>query len=264
MSGPLGSLGPQAAKSRRRIAEKNISLCLHELGEKDRQSILRDHFRLLVFSFLSEGILAFSSEKRLFQEAVIEGEEHLEAISGRPAILFGMHFCAMSWLTLVSRGLKIVAIYRKPKIAAFDKLFRRTRMRYGVVLVTSREGLRPVLAQMRKGRSYLCLPDHDLGPRQSIFVPFFRIPTATTPVLSRLGQMTGAMVLPIETMIASTPPYFRIRVHPPLEDFPSGDQAADTARMNAFIEERVREAPAQYYWVHKRFKTRPPGEDKIY
>ena len=112
--------------------------------------------------------------------------------------------------------------------------------------------------------TFFYLPDMDLGPRDSLFVPFFGVPTATVTGLSRLARMTGARVVPCITRQLPGAAGYVTRFYPAWEDFPGPGVEADTRRMNAFIEERAREMPEQYYWLHKRFKTRPPGEPRFY
>jgi KDO2-lipid IV(A) lauroyltransferase len=138
-------------------------------------------------------------------------------------------------------------------------------VRFGDPLLFSRQdGIRPVVRALRDGIPFYYLPDMDLGPRESIFVPFFGVPTATVPALSRLAQVSRARVVPIVTRQLPDGEGYAARFYPAWDDFPTGDIAADTQRMNEFIEAMVREMPEQYYWVHKRFKTRPPGQLKPY
>ena len=113
-------------------------------------------------------------------------------------------------------------------------------------------------------RSFYYLPDQDLGKRDSIFVPFFGVNTATITGLARLARLARAVVVPAVTRQLPGAQGYELRFYPAWDNFPSDDVEADTRRMNAFIEDRVREMPEQYYWVHRRFKTRPPGEPSLY
>ena len=122
--------------------------------------------------------------------------------------------------------------------------------------------MRAALRPIREGVPFYFLPDMDLGPRDALFVPFFGVPAATVTSVSRLARIARAKVVPCVTTLARDG--YVVRLYPAWEDFPSGDLEADTRRMNAFIEERVLEMPAQYLWTHKRFKTRPPGEPDFY
>ena len=115
---------------------------------------------------------------------------------------------------------------------------------------------------MKDGRPFYYLPDMDFGPKESIFVPFFGVPAATIPALSRLVRLTGARVVPV--ISRQVPDGYEIEVMPPWENFPGESVEADTAMMNRFIESQVLTMPEQYFWVHKRFKTRPPGQQGVY
>jgi KDO2-lipid IV(A) lauroyltransferase len=155
------------------------------------------------------------------------------------------------------------SIYSRQKNPFLDDIFLRARTRFGnPVLVSRQEGLRAVVRTIRAGHPFYFLPDMDFGPRDSIFVPFFGVPTATITAMPRIAQLTGARILPVITRQVGDG--YEVRFYPPWEDYPTGDLAADVRRMNAFIEERVLEMPEQYFWAHKRFKTRPPGERSPY
>jgi len=150
------------------------------------------------------------------------------------------------------------------KDAKFNELLLRGRTRFGDQrLVSRQEGIRATLAAMREGRPFYYLPDQDYGPRDAIFVPFFGVPAATVPGLSRIARVAGAKVLPCVTRMLPGGGYL-LRIEPPWENFPTQDPAADTRRMNEYIERRVLEMPEQYLWMHKRFKTRPQGEAGFY
>ena len=122
----------------------------------------------------------------------------------------------------------------------------------------------PVVKPLKSGMPFYYLPDMDLGGRDSVFVPFFGVPAATITGLSRIAQLAGAVIVPCVTRQLPEARVISLRFYPAWDDFPSGDLEADARRMNAFIEERVREMPEQYYWLHKRFKTRPAGEPNPY
>jgi KDO2-lipid IV(A) lauroyltransferase len=147
----------------------------------------------------------------------------------------------------------------------FDALLRRGRERWGPVrLITRSEGIKPIIRALRDGLPYFMLPDMDFGAKDAAFVPFFGIPAATLTALPRLAAATGAKVIPV---IATFMPHYkgyRVVFYPKWENYPGEDMLEATRRMNAFIEERVREAPAEYFWTHKRFKTRPQGEPSLY
>ena len=117
---------------------------------------------------------------------------------------------------------------------------------------------------MREGLPFYYLPDMDFGLRDSVFVPFFGVNAATITGVSRLAKLTGAAVVPVIATQRPKGAGYDVRFLPAFDNFPSGDDVADARRVNAFIEDRVRENTPQYLWTHKRFKTRPPGEASLY
>jgi KDO2-lipid IV(A) lauroyltransferase len=156
-------------------------------------------------------------------------------------------------------------VYSNQKDSTFNRILLSGRTRFVEPLLFSRQdGIRPVVRAIRTGLPFYYLPDMDFGDRDSIFVPFFGVPAATITGLSRIAQLAGAVVVPAVTRQLPSAEGYVLRFYPAWSDFPGPDVAHDTRRMNAFIEERVREMPEQYYWVHKRFKTRPPGEKPLY
>jgi KDO2-lipid IV(A) lauroyltransferase len=154
-------------------------------------------------------------------------------------------------------------IYRRPPSDAVDRWLRAGRQRFGDMLLLERdEGVKPIVRSLRQGRALYLLPDMDFGPQESIFVPFFGVPAATLPSLPRFARLGGARVLSVVTRL--TPQGYEVQVHPAWPGYPSGDLAADTRLMNERLEGYIRAEPEQYYWVHKRFKTRPAGEPPVY
>ena len=196
----------------------------------------------------------------------IEGLEHWQAVQERPVIWLAPHFVGLDMggvrLTADHPG---VSMYSRQKIKAVDDLLLHARTRFSPSLLVSRqEGLKPVIKAMKRKLPFYYLPDMDFGARDAEFVPFFGVPAATITALPRLVKLTGAAVVPVITRQLPGGKGYVTRLYPAWENFPSDDPYADTLRMNQFIEERVREMPEQYFWLHKRFKTRPPGEKKIY
>jgi KDO2-lipid IV(A) lauroyltransferase len=158
-----------------------------------------------------------------------------------------------------------VSIYSRQKNAYVNRLLERYRTRFHPVTLLSRQdGIRGAIREMQRGLPFYYLPDQDYGPRDSVFVPFFGVPAATITGLARVARLAGAAVVPVVTRMLPGGAGYEVRLYPAWEDFPTDDPVADARRMNAFIEDRVREMPEQYNWVHKRFKTRPPGDAKFY
>ncbi len=260
----LGGLLYRLAPQRRRVAQANIDACLPELPASERHALVHQAFRVFGQGFLDRAILWHASATRIRALVRLEGGSHLAALAGRPVILLAPHFAGLdaAWSRL-SLDSRLVTIYANQKDPLFNAALLAGRRRFNDPLLLSRqEGVRAALRALKQGLPLYYLPDMDLGARDSAFVPFFGIPTATVTAVSRLARMSGATILPcIATM---TDAGYTVTIHPPWPDYPGASVEADTGRMNAFIEDMVRAAPAQYHWLHKRFKTRPPGAAPIY
>lgn len=263
----VGLAGYALVARRRRICLRNLELCFPDLPAAERRALARRHFRWLGRSYLERGLLRWAGERRLRRLVRVEGIEHL-AGAGRATIVLAPHFLGLDAAGVrLSLDFESISMYSRQSNAVVDKLLLDTRGRFGTVtLIRRQEGLRPVIRAMREGRHFYYLPDMDFGPRESIFVPFFGVPAATVPALSRLAALTGAPVVPISVRMLSGGGGYVVTVHPALENFPGGDVEADTLRMNRWIEDRAREPDmlAQYHWTHRRFKTRPPGAPSLY
>jgi KDO2-lipid IV(A) lauroyltransferase len=262
----LGFLLYLLGRERRRVALTNLKLCFPGWTDSERRRIARAHFQAFGRSILEHGILWWSSRERVQRLVRIEGIEHWRGAAGRPVILLAPHFVGldMGGIRLGSEY-RVVSVYSHQKDPQFDAVLYEGRTRFVMPELYSRQqGVRPVVRAMRKGLPFYYLPDMDFGERDSIFVPFFGVPAATITGLSRIAQLADAVVVPVVTRQLPGPGGYVLRFYPPWRDFPSDDVERDTRRMNAFIEERVLEMPEQYFWLHKRFKTRPPGEAKIY
>ena len=250
---------------RRRVTRINLAKCFPGMNAEERERLARAHFRAFCRSFVDRAYLWWAPRARIERLIRIEGLEHLRALGGAPVVLFVPHFAGLdAGGTRISCEINVVSMYAMQKDAKFNELLLRGRTRFGDQrLVSRQEGIRATLAAMREGRPFYYLPDQDYGPRDAIFVPFFGVPAATVPGLSRIARVAGAKVLPCVTRMLPGGGYL-LRIEPPWENFPTQDPAADTRRMNEYIERRVLEMPEQYLWMHKRFKTRPQGEAGFY
>ena len=255
------------AGERRRVCLLNLQRCFPDLSPPQRQKLARQHFRALARSIVERGMLWWSSRARVARMVSLQGLAHLEAARARgPVILFAPHFVGldMGWSRLCL-DFEMASVYANQKSAAMNDALRRGRTRFGSPRLFSRQdGIRPAIAALRQGVPFYYLPDMDFGPRDAIFVPFFGVPAATITGLSRLARVAGASVVPCITRMLPGGAGYELRCYPAWDNYPSDDVAADTRRMNAYIEERVLEMPEQYLWAHKRFKTRPAGEAKWY
>lgn len=261
----LGLLLYAASAERRFVTATNLRLCFPELTEAQRTALAKKNFQAFARSFIERGILWWSAPQRIRRLVRVEGLEHLESAGG-PVILLVPHFVALDvgWSWLTQRG-DLVSVYSNQKNPVFHKKLLEGRLRFGGSRLYSRQqGLRPVIKAMNAGHPFYYLPDQDQGIRDGLFVPFFGVTAATLTALPRLAGMTGAKVVPLIARMLPGGAGYALRFHPAWENYPSADLTADTRRMNAFIEDRVRELPEQYFWLHKRFKTRPKGEKRFY
>jgi KDO2-lipid IV(A) lauroyltransferase len=262
----LGSLLYFLAAERRRVGAINLKLCFPELNDETRKQLLRDNFEMFGRSLIERTILWWSSAEYISSLIRVEGVEHFEAIKGRAAILLTPHFVGMDaggqW---IAQHTDTVCMYANQKNRYLTELLLKKRSRFRNQRLYSRQqGLRPILKGMRAGMPFIYPPDQDQGIRDGAFIPFFGVPAATMTSVPRIAQMTGAKVLPCITRLLPGTAGYVLTFYPVWENYPSGDDIADTRRMNEFIEDRAREMPEQYFWLHKRFKTRPEGEEKYY
>ncbi|EXI69335.1 MAG: Lipid A biosynthesis lauroyl acyltransferase [Candidatus Accumulibacter adjunctus] len=264
----LGSLSFHLGRRRRHIVLVNLRLCFPELADEQRRQLALDHFRVLGRSMLERSLLWWASTERLSRLLTVVGDEHLRTLveAGRPVLMLTPHFVGLdAGGAAIAMRFDCASIYAVQSNRVFDRLLLRGRQRFGDQLLLSRqEPVRTSVRAMKSGRPLYYLPDMDFGRRDSIFVPFFGVPAATVPGLSRLARLAGATVVPCLTRILPDAAGYLVTVGEPWQDFPSRDVAADTARMNAWIEQAIRSMPEQYYWVHRRFKTRPEGEPRPY
>ena len=250
---------------RGRVTRVNLALCFPEMSEKDRHDLGLRHFRMLGRNAVELSIMVWGSSEQLLRLIRVEGIEHLKAVEGRPIIALAPHFIGlnMGGIRVAYEYPGTASIYSRQKNPVLDRIFLKARTRFGSPhLVSRQEGLRSVIRVVKSGKPFYFLPDMDFGLRDAIFSPFFGVPAATITTLPRLAKLTGAAVIPVITRQEGDG--YVVRFYPAWEDYPTGDLEADVRRMNAFIEDRVREMPEQYFWAHKRFKTRPPGEPSPY
>lgn len=263
----LGSLLFHLAGRRRRIGEINLQLCFPDWDKAWRRRVLRDHFRCAARAALEHGMLWWSPVARVKKWVRFEGMEHMQGLIGQPVIVLAPHFIGldMGGVRFTAEFAPIVSMYSRMKNPHFDRLMLHARTRFGGSKMFSRhDGVRPLVREVRLGLPLYYLPDQDFGAKDALFVPFFGVPAATVTALARIARVTRARVIPCVTRQLPGGQGYVARFHPAWDNFPGDDVEADTRRMNAFIEECVLEMPEQYFWLHKRFKTRPPGEPRLY
>lgn len=275
---PLGLLAPLGrglgvvlwtlGRARRSIALRNLELCFPEKSGVEREAIALEHFKYLGRSLLERGLLWHASADRLKRLIHIEG----------PADFGDRHAGALMWLVPHFVGLDVAAVAARFSVARpgctvyqtqsnrlFDAAVRRGRLRFGKIRVFSRhETARPLLRAIKEGDGFFNLPDMDFGRKDAEFVPFFGVPACTLLTPSRMARLLRMTVQPVVVEMLPGGQGYRVRFLEPWTSFPTDDALADTAALNRWIESEIRRNPAQYLWVHKRFKTRPRGEKSLY
>jgi KDO2-lipid IV(A) lauroyltransferase len=264
----VGRLMHALARERRRVAATNLALCLPELDAAARDALLREHFALAGRSLLERGLLWHASAERLKRLLHVEGDVGFAERHPGPVMWLVPHFLALEVAgaaTQLFQRRMVVDVYAPQSVAAFDAALLKGRGRFGRAEFLRREdGARAIVRAIRGGRVFFNAPDMDFGLRDAAFVPFFGQPAATLLAPSRLARSLGMAVQPIVAEILPGGQGYRVVFGEPWTDWPSDDPQADAARMNAFIEAQIRQRPAQYLWLHKRFKARPPGAPPVY
>ncbi len=248
---------------RRRVTRINLEKYFPGMPPEEREKLARAAFRAFCRAFVDRSVLWWGSDERIRRLVRLEGLEHLDA-AGPRAIVLAPHVAGLDHAGIrLSMDRNLSSLYAHQKDPVLDRLLLRSRTRFRPHIVSRQQGFRKVLRWIQEGIPFYYLPDLDFGPKGSIFVPFFGVPAATARGLPYIARSTGARVVPCVVRMLPEGGYIA-RLYPAWTDYPSGDEAADARRMMAFIEERVREMPEQYHWLHKRFKTRPEGEPKFY
>ncbi len=264
LGGGLGRLFYVFAHERRNVVLTNLRLCFPERSDAERVAMARQHFIVFAKAFLDRTLGWWASKERLQRLIRIQGVENLSDPEGRPIILLSPHFIGLdAGATRISMYVPGCTVYSRQKNQVLDKLLYDGRGRFAdTVMLSRKDGMRKIVKAMKDGYRFYYLPDMDFGPKESIFVPFFGVQAATIPALSRLARLTGARIVACITRQVADG--YEVEVMPAWDNFPGESVEADTEFMNRFIESQVLRMPEQYYWVHKRFKTRPPGEQRFY
>ncbi len=263
----LGAIMYRVAGRRAHIVKTNLELCFPELDNDQNEALMRAHFKALGQAVLTIGINLFASQRRL-QRLVTMRDRHYfdqQIAAGKPVILLAPHFVSMEIAGLVLAPERhMLSMYQTIRNPLVDTLMRRSRSRFGGIMIERKADMRQVVKLVRGGSPFYYLPDQDPGSSDKVFAPFFGIQTAVTPGLSRFARLSKAVVIPCFTKMLPHGAGYEVIFLPPLEDFPTKDAVEDARRMNEVIEQGIREMPDQYFWVHRRFKSRPEGEGSLY
>lgn len=251
--------------SRRKVVDVNLRLCFPQWSEAQRRRAAREVFVRVAQAWFDRAWLWHADPEVVRSRLSVSGA--VGELAGQdPVILFCPHFVGLdAGVTALSQQVprRYVGIYTRQSDPVIDAWVRQGRFRFGGARPMSREeGVRDIIAVLRAGGVMYLLPDMNFGPEESVFVPFYGVPAATVPSLSRFARLGRAKVVPVITRL--TREGYEVRLLESWKGFPSGDTVADTALMNERLQGYIDQMPAQYYWVHKRFKTRPPGEPGVY
>ncbi|MBS1189235.1 MAG: lipid biosynthesis acyltransferase [Rhodocyclaceae bacterium] len=260
----VGQLLYVLGRERRQVALVNLGLCFPDLGAAEREHLARRHFIAFARAFIDRTLGWWAPRWRLRRLIRLKGLENLRDAAGRPVILLAPHFVGLdAGGTLMTLTTPLVSVYSNQKNRVFNQVLLSGRLRFNQPILMSRQdGLRKAVKALKDGYPFYYLPDMDFGPKESIFVPFFGVPAATITGVSRLARLTGARVVPCITRQVRDG--YEVELQPAWENYPGESVEADTEFMNRYIETQVRRMPEQYFWLHKRFKTRPPGQPRYY
>jgi KDO2-lipid IV(A) lauroyltransferase len=250
---------------RRRVVHKNLALCFPQRTERQRSALAPRVFVHVAQAWLDRSWLWHGDPEAARGRLRLAGAVD-ELAGSQPTVIFAPHFVGMDagWTALtqqLQRG--FTTIYTDQANKVVDAWILGGRRRFGTGRLFGRaDGVKTIVSALREGAPLYLLPDMNFGPEESIFVPFYGVAAATVPSLSRFAKLGRAKVVPVITRM--TPDGYEVQVGAAWDGFPSDDMEADTAVMNRRLQGYIDAMPEQYYWVHKRFKTRPEGEPPAY
>ena len=260
----LGYIAARIPSDRNHVVKTNLHLCFPKLSPAEIDSLSKQHWRLLGRSLVEKSIIWCGSSKQLSK--MIEIKSAVDLSSKKPRILVNMHFTGIEGSIILSALSKekhwprTSGFFQKMKNPFFNKKIIAWRNRFGGNSIDRQGNAKSIIREIRNGDFIIIAPDVDLGLKDSEFVPFFGIETNTITTISRLAKITGADVCLMTTTLKADESGYLCEIRAPLDNFPGLDHKSDTARLNRYFEDQIRLRPAEYYWVHKRFKNRPINE----
>lgn len=265
----LGWLAAHFPNERSKVVKTNLRLCFPTLNDDEINALALEHWKLFGRSVIERSRIWLGSADQILSFVQLNSAVPLGDL--KPRILVNPHFVgleggfmALSALAMKNDWPRGAGLYQKMKNPFFNQKMVEWRDRFGAKSIERQSKLRDLIRETRNGNFVVIAPDIDLGPRDSVFVPFFGIPTSTVTSVSRLAKLSGADVCLMTTLLNADQSGYECQISSPIPNFPTDNPEEDTARLNKYIEELVRQRPAEYYWVHKRFKHRPPGEPSLY
>jgi KDO2-lipid IV(A) lauroyltransferase len=262
----LGRMAYAVLRERRRIAARNIDACLRDLPADERARILTRHFESLGLSIVEMAMGWFGPLEAIHERIDVEGAEHLQAAlaKGKGVILFSAHFTAFEffWPALRSLCPKLAGMYKLQRNPVMNRAMQRGRGRSYDVQI-AKDNVRDMLRTLRENAVFWYASDQSYGGKGSVLLPFFGEPAMTNTAIGRIAKASGATVLPYCCRRVADGRYL-MTIGAPLDGVPSGDEVADTRALMRKLEDYIRLAPEQYWWIHQRFKGRPPPLPDLY
>ena len=264
----LGFIASKIPSERNHVVVTNLHLCFPELNQAAIDQLSKKHWRLLGRSIVEKSIIWHGSQKQLCN--MIEVQSAIDLSDRKPRILVNMHFTGIEGSIILSalaeknNWPRTSGFFQRMKNPFFNQKIIEWRNRFGGNSIDRQGNSIALIREIRKGSFIIIAPDIDLGLKDSVFTPFFGISTNTITAVSRLAKITGAEVCMMVTALKPDESGYLCSISKPLVDFPSDNPEADTARLNQIFEHEIRLRPAEYYWVHKRFKNRPDNEASPY
>lgn len=263
----LGWLLYQIPSWRKRIVHINLNLCFPQWSDERREEVAQKHFRHAIRSYLERSVQWFGSARKLEKLIQLDSAIDLTDPNLPPTLFLGFHFVGIeagSIFLNYSLKRRCGSLYQPMSNPELEEVAKAARARFGADMASRADSARIVLRWLRERKPVMLGADMDYGARNSTFVPFFGVPTCTLTAVGRLSKVGHAQVVPFIGEVLPNYKGYRLKVFKPWDNYPTGDDEADARRMNAFLEEQIPLMPEQYYWVHKRFKTRPPGVPSVY
>lgn len=254
--GRLGDLARRLPLPQRKVVRRNLELCFPEMAATERQRLLEAHFREAGISLPETALAWFAPREKLLSLVRFEGLEEFDRLtaSGQGVILLAAHFTTLEiGARFITAAREVHAVYKPSSDPLLSEFFKKYRGAVAASMIAS-DDIRAMVRVLRAGGAVWYAPDQAFRGKGAEMVPLFGVPVATNTATSRLARMTGARVMPYFVERLPGDEGYLVRIEKPLEHFPSDDSIADTARHHALIEAEARRIPAQYLWLHKRFK----------
>jgi KDO2-lipid IV(A) lauroyltransferase len=264
----FGALLHAFGRHRRLIAQRNVELCFPHRSQAERDALVHEHFAWLGRSLVERGLLWYAAPERLRRLIHVEGDVHLAERSAKPVMWLVPHFVGLEVAGAAVQLFQTrtaIDIYQRQGNPYFDRVLKAGRLRFGrAEAYPRRTPIRQWMKRIREGCAFFNMPDQDFGLKDAEFVSFFGVQAATLTAPSKIARLLDMVVQPVVVDMLPAGGGWRVRFLEPWTDWPTADPTADARRMNEFVEAEIARHPAQYLWVHRRFKTRPPGEEPVY